>query len=77
MLGSMLAGCDETPAELRVIDGRKMKLIRGLLLNELELRPPTGSPVVDAYLREHQAPRVEGGDGLVPSTGPCHHGPQV
>lgn len=72
MLGSMLAGCSETPPPLRVVDGVGVKELSGLRFGDLEIAPPTGLPAVDAYLREHQAPRVEGGDATIPWLGPCH-----
>jgi IMP dehydrogenase len=72
MLGSLLASCDETPGAVVEVNGRRMKEVAGLRLSDFELEGPTGYPAVDAYLREHAAPRVEGGDTRVPASGPCH-----
>ena len=72
MLGSLLAGCDETPGEVIEQDGCRMKTVKSLRLSTLEIETPTGFPKIDAYLREHIAPRVEGGDTLVSPNGPCH-----
>lgn len=72
MLGSVLAGCDETPGDVVVRDGRRMKLVNGLALSALEFTLPTGYPEIDAYLADRAPPRVEGGDALVPVSGPCH-----
>jgi IMP dehydrogenase len=72
MIGSMLAGCDETPGELVEIEGKPMKRVAGLRLSDFELELPTGYPAIDDYLRKRPAPRVEGRDGLVPAVGPCH-----
>lgn len=72
MVGSLLAGCDEAPGELVEVDGKAMKRVAGLRLADFELEAPTGYPRIDAYLRERPAPRVEGRDGLVPASGPCH-----
>jgi IMP dehydrogenase len=72
MLGSLLAGSDEAPGALVQIAGKPMKQVAGLRLGALEFDPPTGLPKVDAYLAEHAAPRVEGGEGLIPTSGPCH-----
>lgn len=72
MLGSLLAGCDEAPGDTVHSDGRRMKQVKGLELRSLEFEVPTGYPAIDAYLADHQAPRVEGGDALVPASGPCH-----
>lgn len=72
MLGSMLAGCDETPGALIEVDGRRLKEVAGLRLGALELELPTGYPAVDTYLRDHAAPRVEGGEARIPASGPCH-----
>ncbi|WP_280151814.1 IMP dehydrogenase [Piscinibacter sp. XHJ-5] len=72
MLGSLLAGSDEAPGALVEIAGKPMKQVAGLRLGALEFDPPTGLPKVDAYLARHAAPRVEGGEGLIPASGPCH-----
>ncbi len=72
MLGSMLAGCDETPGSRIEVAGQHMKEVKGLRLGMFEIEAPTGYPEVDAYLRDHEPPRVEGGDTLLPATGPCH-----
>ena len=72
MVGSMLAGCDEAPGESFERDGRPMKRISGLRFADFELALPTGYPAVDAHLRSHPAPRVEGLDGAAPASGPCH-----
>ncbi len=72
MLGSMLAGSDETPPPTRRVDGTAVKALSGLRLAELEFELPTGYPQVDAHLREYGARRVEGGDTTIPWTGPCH-----
>jgi IMP dehydrogenase/GMP reductase len=72
MLGSLLASCDETPGAVVEVNGRRMKEVAGLRLSDFELDGPTGYPTVDAYLREHSAPRVEGGDTRIPASGPCH-----
>ena len=72
MLGSLLAGCDEAPGDTVHRDGRRMKQVKGLELRSLEFDVPTGYPAVDAYLADHEPPRVEGGDALVPASGPCH-----
>lgn len=72
MLGSLLAGCDETPGQIIEQDGRRLKKVEGLRLSVLEIEAPTGFPKIDAYLQMHSAPRVEGGDTLVSLKGPCH-----
>ncbi|WNG45761.1 guanosine monophosphate reductase [Archangium minus] len=72
MLGSLLASCDEAPGAVVEVNGKRMKEIAGLRLSDLEIDGPTGYPAVDAYLREHAAPRVEGGDARIPASGPCH-----
>jgi IMP dehydrogenase len=72
MVGSMLAGCDESPGELLELDGKALKRVAGLKLADFELELPTGYPAVDAYLEGRAAPRVEGRDVTVPATGPCH-----
>lgn len=72
MVGSLLSGCDEAPGERVERDGRMLKRVAGLTLSDFELVRPTGYPAVDAYLRTHEAPRVEGRSALVPASGPCH-----
>lgn len=72
MLGSMLAGCDETPPPTREVNGQPVKELAGLRFGHLEIEAPTGYPKVDEYLKAHDAPRIEGGDQTVPCTGPCH-----
>jgi IMP dehydrogenase len=72
MLGSLLAGCDESPGQVVRRDGALWKKVAGLKLDEIEIAPPTGYPRVDAYLQEHGVTRIEGGEGWVLATGPCH-----
>ena len=72
MLGSLLAGCDETPGQIIEQDGCRLKKVEGLRLSILEIETPTGFPKIDAYLQKHSPPRVEGGETLVSLKGPCH-----
>jgi IMP dehydrogenase len=72
MLGSLLAGCDESPGQVVRRDGALWKKVAGLKLNQIEIAPPTGYPRVDAYLQEHGVTRIEGGEGWTPAVGPCH-----
>ena len=72
MIGSMLSGCEETPAEMIEEGGRAFKRLLGLRLAAFELAGPTGLPKVDAYLAHRTSPRVEGGEARVPVAGPCH-----
>ena len=72
MIGSLLAGCDETPGQIVEKDGCRLKKVEGLRLSILEIETPTGFPKIDTYLQNHSTPRIEGGDTLVPLKGPCH-----
>lgn len=72
MVGSILAGCDESPGEKVMQNGIPMKRAVGLRLRDFELELPTGYPKIDNYLKENPVPRVEGREELVPASGPCH-----
>jgi IMP dehydrogenase/GMP reductase len=72
MIGSLLAGCDEAPGEIIEQDSKRWKRAAGTTIDAIELQIPTGYPKVDAYLTQHRVGRIEGGEGLLPATGPCH-----
>jgi len=63
MLGSLLAGCDESPGELVTIDGRKYKAYRGMgSLGAMQSRGEQKSYSKDRYLQDD----VLSEDKLVP-----------
>lgn len=63
MLGSLLAGCDESPGELLEVDGRKFKRYRGMgSLGAMQSRGDTKSYSKDRYMQDD----VLAEDKLVP-----------
>jgi IMP dehydrogenase len=63
MLGSLLAGCDESPGELVEIDGRKYKAYRGMgSLSAMQSRGDKKSYSKDRYMQDD----VLSEDKLVP-----------
>ncbi|MFM2175680.1 MAG: hypothetical protein RLZZ527_756 [Actinomycetota bacterium] len=63
MLGSLLAGCDESPGELLELDGRKYKRYRGMgSLGAMQSRGETKSFSKDRYMQDD----VLAEDKLVP-----------
>jgi IMP dehydrogenase len=68
MLGSMLAGTEESPGEAFLLEGRRFKVIRGMgSLSAME----EGS--ADRYFQDSMTPRKlvpEGIEGRVPYKGP-------
>jgi IMP dehydrogenase len=63
MLGSLLAGCDESPGELIEIDGRKYKSYRGMgSLGAMQSRGDKKSYAKDRYMKDD----VLSEDKLVP-----------
>ncbi|MDP9444742.1 MAG: IMP dehydrogenase [Actinomycetota bacterium] len=75
MLGSLLAGCEESPGDLVFINGKQFKSYRGMgSLGAMRSRGPTRSYSKDRYFQgdvateEHLIP--EGIEGQVPFRGP-------
>jgi IMP dehydrogenase len=72
MLGSLLAGCDESPGEVELFEGRRFKTYRGM--GSLAAMEGLGA---DRYASGQGAGRSkavpEGIEGRVPATGPVGH----
>ncbi|MBB0229171.1 IMP dehydrogenase [Streptomyces calidiresistens] len=75
MLGSLLAGCEESPGELRFINGKQFKSYRGMgSLGAMRSRGETRSFSKDRYFQEgvtdDEKLVPEGVEGQVPYRGP-------
>lgn len=78
MLGSLLAGCDESPGELVEIDGRKYKAYRGMgSLSAMQTRGGKKSYSKDRYMQDDVLSEdklvPEGIEGKVAYRGPLAH----
>ncbi|MFV0405541.1 MAG: IMP dehydrogenase [Propioniciclava sp.] len=75
MLGSLLAGCDESPGELAFINGKQFKRYRGMgSLGAMKARGQQGSYASDRYFQASATTDdklvPEGVEGQVPYRGP-------
>jgi IMP dehydrogenase len=75
MLGSLLAGCEESPGELIFINGKQYKSYRGMgSLGAMQSRGQTGSYAKDRYFQDDVLSEdklvPEGIEGQVPYRGP-------
>ena len=75
MLGSLLAGCEESPGELIFINGKQYKSYRGMgSLGAMQSRGQTGSYAKDRYAQDDVLSEdklvPEGIEGQVPYCGP-------